>query len=125
MKFHHLGIACRDIAKTKEWVKCRFPVISEGTVIFDPLQEAQVLLLSLKDGSAIELISGKPVEDFLKRGIHLYHSCFVVKDIHKVIEEFKKDGAVVVSSAKEAVLFNQKKVAFLLTPIGIIELLEE
>ena len=73
----------------------------------------------------LELISGKSVEDFLKRGISLYHVCYTVPDIHQAIADFVKDGVTVISPAKEAVLFAGKKVAFVYTPVGIIELLEE
>jgi len=125
VRFHHVGIACRDINRTKEWVKKNYPVIDEGQTVFDPLQEARVSLLRLVDGFSLELISGKPVEDFLKRGMSLYHVCYTVADIQQTIRDLEKNGATLISPAKEAVLFNRKRVAFLHTPIGIVELLEE
>jgi methylmalonyl-CoA/ethylmalonyl-CoA epimerase len=125
MKFHHIGIACEKIDKVKEWVMKVYSVTHEGELIFDPLQNATLCLMSTEEGLTFELISGEKVKGLIKKGVNLYHTCYSVPDIDKAAEEFKNLGAMLFSSPQEAVLFNNKKVAFFYTPMGIIELLEE
>ena len=71
----------------------------------------------------IELVSGEMVKDLVKKKITYYHICYEVKNIQKSIDSFK--NSILISPPKEAILFNNKKVAFLYTPIGLIELLGE
>ena len=125
MKFHHVGIACHDLNTTKEWVKSTHPIHEEKGPVFDDLQNASFITLRTKEGFLIELISGEQVSNILKRGISLYHVCYVVHDLDKTINDFREKGALIISAAKPSRLFNGKRIAFLNTPIGIIELLEE
>lgn len=125
LRFHHIGVACQDISKVKAWIKQTHPIIHEGESVFDPLQNATLVLLRLEDSLTIELISGDPVKDILKRGMSFYHVCYTVANMEKAVEDFREKGAIIFSAPKKAILFDNKKVAFLGTPMGIIELLEE
>lgn len=125
MRFHHLGIACVDHDEVIGFLRNNFAELAISEAIVDPLQNATVQMIELPDGTQVELISGQAVASFVKRGMHLYHTCWSVKDIAKSIESLVKDVAKVVSEPKEAVLFCNAKVAFLASPIGIIELVEE
>ncbi|MBI4309185.1 MAG: VOC family protein [Candidatus Omnitrophica bacterium] len=125
MKFHHVGIACKDLDAVKAWVKSTHPIEEEIGPVFDELQKASFITLRTKDGFLIELICGQQVSNILARGVNLYHVCYTVADLDKTIHDFKKRGAVVISAAKPSTLFKGKRIAFLNTPIGIIELLEE
>lgn len=124
MKFHHIGIATYDINKTLENIKDQFLIKEISETIFDPNQNANLCMITCEDGFKIELISGKVVENVLKKRQFLYHTCYKVNDIMKTIEDLISKGAFLVSDAKEAVLFDGKKVAFLMWDIGLIELLE-
>ena len=55
----------------------------------------------------------------------MYHTCYVVNNMQTIIEQFVEKGGFLVSEPKEAILFGNKKVAFLMTEMGLIELLEE
>ena len=68
MKFHHIGIACQNIRQELESIGRIHEIIVQSAVIFDKEQDAELCLLTLKDGVSIELISGKQVETLLKRG---------------------------------------------------------
>ena len=125
MQFHHLGIACIDIAKTSSFIKETFNIISSTEIIFDKNQNANVCLLTDEFGINIELVSGKTVKKFIKKNQSLYHSCWEVKDINQSIEIFCNNGAVLISKPTPAKLFNYRHVAFLFTEIGIVELLEK
>ncbi len=120
MKFHHIGIATKDIKKSLEFIKNNFEILDCSQIIYDEKQDAFLQMIKTKDLN-IELVSGKIIENFIKVKTTYYHVCYEVEDIHKSIKEFK--GAILVSPPKEAILFDGRLVAFLFTPLGIVELL--
>lgn len=122
MRFHHIGIATKNIDKTLKWVIDTYDVIEVSEKVYDPNQNAYLVMIKTKDIN-IELVSGEVVEKFIAKNITYYHICYEVIDIEKAIKEFK--NSFVISKPKKAILFNNRKVAFLLTPIGIVELLEK
>lgn len=124
MVFHHLGVACKEISVQHDFLKKIFPNAKSSDIIYDPLQEADLCLIKVSKSLNIELVSGKPVKSLLSKGISYYHTCFSVKDIKKSINDFKEKGSVLISDPKPAILFKNKLVCFLYTPIGIIELIE-
>ncbi len=125
MRLHHFGIACADIGPVKEWVKQTHRIVDEGKPVSDPLQQATLVLMRTADGMLIELIQGGQIQNVIKRGITLYHICYSVEDIDQTVKDFESKGAKVISAPQPAVLFKGKKVAFLQTPMGMIELLED
>ncbi len=125
MKFHHVGIACADLNAAKEWVRATHPIVEEIGPVTDPLQNASFITLRTQDGLLIELIAGGQVANILKKGVNLYHICYTVPDLDKAIADFEEREALVISGAKPSTLFHGKRIAFLNTPLGIIELLED
>ena len=125
MKFHHIGIATNNIDATILKIQKYFDVKNISPEVYDRNQEAKLCMLTMKDGLRIELISGKVVENIVKKRQYLYHTCYCVKNIEKTIKELEEDGAFLVKEPKEAVLFDGKKVCFLMWELGLIELLEE
>ncbi len=124
MKFHHIGIATNDIEKMISKLKEFFEIKNISEIVYDSNQDANLCMITLNDGIKIELINGKVVENILKKRQYLYHTCYEVNDIDKTINDLLKDGAFLVSEPKEAKLFNNKKVAFLMWDLGLIELVE-
>ena len=125
MKLHHIGIACQDIAEFKGRLSKLFPIVEDGPIVKDPLQDATLCIVEMEGGLRMELIEGSPVQQAIKKNITYYHLCFTVKDIDKTVQSMQEQGCIIVSHSKPAVLFNDRKVAFLYTPIGLVELLEE
>ena len=125
MKFHHIGIATENIEEMVEHLSKLLEVSRISDIVFDPLQNASLCMLKLSNGVQIELISGEVVARLVKKRNFLYHTCYVVEDIEKSIEMLQEEGYVLISEAKEAILFNGDKVAFLSGKLGIIEILEE
>src|ERR1700722_13613973 len=123
MKFHHVGVACKNIDDEIVNISTIHQVIEKSPTVFDKEQNAELALLSLADGIRIELISGKPVETLLKKNITYYHLCFEVDDINVEIDRLVNAGAFLIAEPKPAILFNNRKVAFLNVSYGIIELL--
>ena len=122
MKFHHIGIATKNISETLDWVCNQFKIVTVSDKIYDKNQGAYLQMIETSDVN-IELVSGNIVEKFVKKNITYYHICYEVYDLDKSILEFQK--SIVISKPTEAVLFNNRRVAFIMTPIGIVELLEK
>lgn len=124
MKFHHLGIACMNIEKTLAFIQETMTISTISDSIFDELQQATLCMVTLQDGTKLELISGPVVQSYLKRNIHLYHSCYVAENIEETLQLLETKGCRIISPPKPALLFNNQHVAFLTSPLGLIELIE-
>lgn len=124
MKFHHIGIACDDIEKMKQYLHQIYVVAEVSRTIFDELQQAELCIIKLKDGTRIELVSGIVVEKLVKKRQFLYHICYTENDIEKKMQELEAFGARIVSEPKSAKLFGGRRVAFMMTKLGLVELLE-
>lgn len=125
MKFHHVGVACKDVQAELQNIRKLHTVITETPIVFDPNQQAELCMVTVEDGLNIEFVSGKPVENLLKKRISYYHICYEVENIDMAIEHLTENGGMLISSPKEAILFNNRKVAFLMLPYGIVELLNK
>jgi len=102
-----------------------YKVISVSKIVNDEYQNALLCLIETGNGITIELVSGPQVQGFLKKAISYYHLCFTIDNIAHEIDRLLKEGAILLSDPKPAILFDGRKVAFLYTTEGIIELLEE
>ncbi len=127
MKLHHVGIAVATIedgAKTFRHFH-GLQIARESGPVHDPLQNADLHLFELTDGSRVELVAGKPVLSTLGKGLTLHHLCYEVTSVQNAINEWHRRGALIVSPAKPAVLFGGRLVAFVLTPLGLMEFLND
>lgn len=125
MKVHHIGIAVKNIEKELQNYRNILDVESAGEIMYDPIQQARLCMLTLTGGTRFELVEGAPVEKYLKKGVQMYHVCYETADIEQEIARLEQKHSVVVSQPSPAVLFNNRKVAFLYTAVGLIELVEE
>lgn len=124
MKLHHLGIATNNFTKCENFLNTLFTLEGKRGPIYDAELKANLLLFKIKEGTFIELVSGDAVKSIIKKGFSLYHQCYEVNDIKKSIDDFKKSGANLIVKPTPAILFNNRLVCFMITPLGIIELLE-
>jgi methylmalonyl-CoA/ethylmalonyl-CoA epimerase len=125
MQLHHIGVACRDIEEEIGHLSLIHTVAARTPVIHDPEQDAEVAMLTLSDGTRLELVAGRPVEAILKQNIGLYHLCWEVEDIDAEIERLEAGGAKLLVPPKPAALFGGRAVAFLYVGYGMIELLSK
>ena len=115
MKLEHIGIAMRSIEEgAKIW---------EGILGFTPEAiievKSQKVRVAIFDagGVKIELLEplgdNGPIARFLeKKGEGLHHLCFEVKDIEKLLKDFKSKGIKLVDEVPRSGA-SAKKVAFL------------
>jgi methylmalonyl-CoA/ethylmalonyl-CoA epimerase len=125
LKFHHIGIACKDILEVIIFLENSFNIVKKSKIIEHKNHGVTACIVTNFDGTKIELVSGITVEKFIKKRQYLYHNCWEVEDINLAVEHLINNGSMLISEPKPSELFNNRKVAFLLTDIGIMELLEK
>lgn len=123
-KVHHIGIACQDIQQGIKFVEDTYEVTATSAVVYDPFQDAHLCMLETAHGIGIELVSGPQVQGLIQQSVILYHTCFEVTDFEAEIEVYRAQGCMLVLPPKPAILFDNRRVCFLQTPIGLVELLE-
>jgi methylmalonyl-CoA/ethylmalonyl-CoA epimerase len=122
---HHVGVACANIEEELRRIAALHTIAGQSPLVFDPGQNAQLMLLTLADGTRIELVAGPAVETLVRKKITYYHLCFEVQDIHAELDRLLGAGAILLSPPKPALLFEDREVAFLQVSYGIIELLSQ
>lgn len=127
-KFHHIGVAVKDIDKTAAMYEDGGYEMSD--IIFDPVQNVNICWLTKDDMPTVELL--EPVDEsspvcktLEKNGVTPYHTCYVVDNIDDAVADLRKQKYVLVSKPVEAVAIHNCKVAFLHNRhVGLIELVE-
>lgn len=128
LSFHHIGIACREIAKTQSFYLAMGYAASP--VIDDPLQHVRVCFLTKQGEPCIELLepldAQSPVARILEKvGVSPYHICYKVDDIAGAITRLREQHFLLVSGPVPACAMEQRRVAFLFNKnSGLIELVE-
>mgnify|MGYP001176907328 CR=1 FL=1 len=125
MKIHHVGIACLNIEEAIHDFKKHHSVLHQSEIVIDELQNAQLCMITSDAGIDFEFISGEQVNKLCKKGISYYHLCYEVDNIDLAIQNALNQDAVMISEPKPAVLFGNRRVAFMYFPYGLIELLEK
>lgn len=124
MKFHHVGVACADINEEISSIEKIHEVIDISAIVYDEKQKASLCMLKTREGIPIELISGEQVANIVKKRITYYHLGYETDDIYAEISRLQNLGALLVSEPKPAILFADRKVAFIQVSYGLIELIQ-
>lgn len=125
MRVHHLGVACSDIESALTEFSKYHNILRKSEVVFDPIQNAYLCMVTSECGLDIEFISGEKVAKLVKKGVSYYHVCYETNDIDATYADFISKGALEISMPQPAVLFDGLRVAFLYLPYGLVELVEE
>ncbi len=129
MNINHIGIVVSDIFVAKKTFEMTYGYVLSHDVIYDPIQHVKLCLLML-DRYCIELIQPidetSPSYDFMKQGGGTHHICYEVDDLDLKIKELKNKNCMLIKRPQPAVLFNNRRVAFLFDKSlkQMIELLE-
>lgn len=127
-KFHHIGVAVKDISATAAvYIAGGY---KQSETMFDPEQNVNICWLTKEGMPVVELLEPvdetSPVNKTLeKNGVTPYHTCYVVEDIDEAVAALRKMKYVVVSKPVEACAIHKCKVAFMYNKnVGLIELVE-
>lgn len=126
-KFHHIGLACKKLEKEIK-VHEMLGYIQESSIFEDVNQKIKGLFM-VNGNFRIELLEAlsedSPINNYLNRGIRMYHQCFITKNLDVAIKFLINEGAILVVEPIEATAFNQRRIAFLyLRTQMLIELVE-
>lgn len=127
-KFHHIGVAVKDLDATAS-------VYEQGgyhrsASVFDPIQNVNICWLTKEGMPTAELLAPvdekSPVNKTLEKvGVSPYHCCYVVDNLEDACAELRKQKYIMVSKPAEAVAFCGSRVCFLFNKnVGLIELVE-
>jgi len=130
-RFHHLGIAVRDMEKARATYK----EIFGHQLLAGPIDEPslQATLCTFGTGQPgdmlVELIAplGKDshVHNWLKQDKGTYHVCYEVDDIEQCIADLKAKHWIHESGPTESATFGGRRIAWLYSPARqLIELVE-
>lgn len=126
--FHHIGIACRDIGKTREFYLGLGYTASP--VVDDPLQHVRICFLDKEGAPRLELL--EPLDDqspvartLATAGVTPYHFCYEVRNIDEAIAALRTKRFLLVSGPVPACALGDRRIAFLYNKNnGLIELVE-
>ena len=128
LTFHHIGIACRDIAKTQAFYLGQGYAASP--VVEDPLQHVRISFLEKEGAPRIELL--EPLDDqspvartLATSGVSPYHMCYEVQDIESAVNHLRGQRFLLVNGPVPACAMGDRRIAFLFQKnTGLIELVE-
>jgi len=126
-RFHHLGVACRDIDRELEtWARLGYT--AEGERFTDPIQKIHGLFI-VGLGPRLELLSpagpDSPVDGVLARGTKIYHQGFEAFDFDAALRDLPASGGRIVQPPAPAVAFGGRRIAFAMTAtLNLIEIIE-
>jgi len=125
--FHHLGVACRDLAAETSLFKT-LGYQQEGGVFRDPAQKIEGVFLT-GPGPRLELLAplddSSPVVSWLAQGIKYYHQAFEVASVERSLEQMRTQNGRVVAPPEPAVAFGGRLVAFVMLPgMILIEMIQ-
>ncbi len=126
--FHHIGIACRDIDKTREFYLGLGYTASP--IVDDPLQHVRICFLDKEGAPRLELL--QPLDDqspvartLATAGVTPYHFCYEVRNIDEAIAALRTKRFLLVSGPVPACALGDRRIAFLYNKNnGLIELVE-
>lgn len=128
LTFHHIGIACRDIAKTQAfYLQLGY---TASPVVDDPLQHVRISFLEKDGAPRLELLEPLDEQNPVARtlstaGVTPYHICYEVQDIEAAIAELRAQRFLLVNGPVPACAMNDRRIAFLYQKnTGLIELVE-
>ena len=125
MKLHHLGIATANIEKTLDKYNKIYTITSISDIIYDKIQDVDLCIFSTKEETTFELVCGKKIENYINKGIEIYHLCYETDNFDMTLKQLSEKRLMMISNPEPAVLFNNRKVVFFYTPTGLIEILEK
>jgi methylmalonyl-CoA/ethylmalonyl-CoA epimerase len=132
MTLHHVGYVVASIEESIERHRIAVGALAVSEIFEDPIQRVRVAFLDfpiLTGQVQFELVEpmspDSPVARFLEKGGGLHHLCYEVDDLTEQILWMKSQRALLISSAKPAVAFGGRSIAWMRTPDALlIEYLE-
>jgi methylmalonyl-CoA/ethylmalonyl-CoA epimerase len=133
LRFHHLGIAVRDLATAAETYRRLFGFRVLLGPVDDPIQCVTACFVGSEARGEVtyELVSPlagsprSPIDRVLEKGNTSYHVCYETPDLEGTLAHFVGVGALQITGPQPAVAFGGRRIAWVLLPTRhLVELLE-
>lgn len=129
MKIDHFGFLSKNIESTRKTFSKLLEVSrAKAPIIIDEVRNCKICFIE-QDEYRIEII--EPYKDskiyplLHKYKNTYYHICCEISSMKEEIERLQSNGFVIIQEPEPAVIFEGRRVAFLLHPsLGIVELVE-
>ena len=130
-KFHHYGLACKDLAKTAKLLEeCGYTI---GPFVNETGQKVVLSICLHPVLPCIEIVfaegNDNPIHKIIeKKDMRIYHTCYEVPNRHDALQKIRNQGYrfVTVSPAKNTILFNGDSVSFhFIKEFDLFEILEK
>ena len=117
---HHVGIAVPNLSEAIPIYEDLFDYKLVSGPFDDPIQNVSVCFMSRGEAdTTIELVAplgpGSPIQHTLKKGGGTYHICYEVPNIEAAIAHLTERGSVLISGPVQAVGFDMREIAWLMT----------
>jgi methylmalonyl-CoA/ethylmalonyl-CoA epimerase len=116
VRFHHLGIATRSLAKEVDSYS-HLGYEPEGGEFQDDHQGIRGLFLA-GGGPRLEILEpiegSKTLEPILLRGLKCYHHAYEVEEMEVSMSALQEERALIVRAAAPAIAFGGRRVAFMM-----------
>lgn len=128
MKFHHIGVATRQIEKELP-LYLLLGYEKESGIFEDGLQGVRGIFLTAEGQPRLELLENLPgchtLDTPLRQNQKLYHAAYCVEDIEQAMNLLIRNRAKVISPLKKSAYFG-KRICFLMLPnMMMLELVED
>lgn len=130
MKFDHIGVFVPSLDLGRKHLENIFQISNWTNPVNDHLQKVSVQFGLDLSGLRYELVAplgnNNPVDPLLKQSKNiLNHVAYLVDDLDVSITRLKKERCLLISKPTPAIAFNNRRIAFLYTPLHfVIELIE-
>jgi methylmalonyl-CoA/ethylmalonyl-CoA epimerase len=126
LQFHHLGVACLDIAAELRIYE-HLGYQQEDPIFEDPLQKVRGCFI-VGGGPRLELLMPtdplSPLYPWLRKGIKYYHQAYETPSLEASIKSLKLVRGILVTPPVPAVAFGGREIAFVMLPgMLLIELI--
>lgn len=127
MRFHHVGIACRDLGSEARAMQA-LGYRAESGEFTDPAQGIRGQFVT-GPGPRMELLEqiagSRVLEPWLAKGVKTYHFGYEIAELEAEVDRLKSAGAIVVTPPQPAVAFGGRRISFLmLKNLFLVELIE-
>jgi len=127
LTFHHLGVASPDLAAEIDAL-ASLGYVAAGKPFTDPVQGVRGLFLRGL-GPQLEVLEQLPgstvLDDWLARGVRIYHQAFVADPLQGELRRLQERGALLLVGPTPAVAFAGRLICFvMLKDRMLVELIE-
>ena len=124
LQFDHIGIFCKNLKFGSKHIHSLFQIKKKSIIIIDRKLKLQFQLFFDESNICYELVADMRgstlVKNTLKRKSFLNHIAYKTSNFNSIVKRNLNLGCIAISKKFVSKVFKDKKIIFLLSPLGII-----